>query len=48
MAIYSIVERLGLDPDDAYSIAAAADGDGSVPLARQQLLKALAPFASGP
>jgi hypothetical protein len=42
MAIYSIVDRLGLDPDDAYIIAAAADGDVSVPLVRQQLLSALA------
>jgi hypothetical protein len=46
MAIYSIMGRLGLDPDDAYTIAAAADGDVSVPLVRQQLLTALAPLES--
>jgi hypothetical protein len=43
-AIYSIIECLGLDPHDAYIIAAAADGDVSVPLVRQQLLTALAPL----
>jgi hypothetical protein len=46
MAIYSLMESLGLHPDDAYTIAAAADGDGSVPLVRQQLLTALAPLES--
>jgi hypothetical protein len=44
MAVYSIMERLGLDPDDAYTIVAAADGHGSIPLVRQQLLTALAPL----
>jgi hypothetical protein len=44
MAVYSIMERLGLDPDDAYTIVAAADGHGSLPLVRQQLLTALAPL----
>lgn len=33
---------LGLDPDDAYAIAAAADGRADDPLLRQQLLAALA------
>ena len=41
-AVYSSLERLGLDPDEAYTIAAAADGQDSVPLMRQQLLTALA------
>jgi hypothetical protein len=44
MAIYSIMESLGLHPDDAYTIAAAADGRISEPFIRQQLLTALAPL----
>jgi hypothetical protein len=44
LAIYSIIERLGLDPDDAYTIAAAADGQASVLPIREQLLTALAPL----
>ena len=49
MTVYSIMEQLGLDPDDAYVIAAAADGDvNSAPLVRQQLLRALAPLVSVP
>jgi hypothetical protein len=44
MAIYSIMESLGLEPDDAYTIAAAADGHLSGPLMRQQLLTALTPL----
>jgi hypothetical protein len=44
MAVYSIMESLELDPDDAYTIVAAADGHGSIPLVRQQLLTALAPL----
>ncbi len=43
-AVYSSLQRLGLDPDDAYTIAAAADGQGSVALLRQQMLAALAPL----
>jgi hypothetical protein len=44
MAVYSIIESLGLDPDDAYTIVAAADGHTSIPCVRQQLLTALAPL----
>jgi hypothetical protein len=44
MAIYSIMGSLELHPDDAFTIAAAADGDVSVPLVRQQLLTALTPL----
>jgi hypothetical protein len=43
-AVYSSLTRLGLDPDDAYSIAAAADGQESVPSMRQQMLTVLAPL----
>jgi hypothetical protein len=46
-AVYSSLTRLGLDLDDAYTIAAAADGQSHVPLMRQQLLAALAPLDAG-
>jgi hypothetical protein len=41
-AVYASLARLGLDPDDAYTIAAAADGQSNVPFLRQQMLAALA------
>jgi hypothetical protein len=40
------MSSLELHPDDAYTIAAAADGDVSEPVVRQQLLTALAPLES--
>jgi hypothetical protein len=44
MAVYSTLERLGLSPDDAYTIAAATDGQSGTPALRQQILVALAPL----
>ncbi len=41
-AAYSSLQRLRLDPDEAYTIAAVADGKSHVPLMRQQMLAALA------
>jgi len=41
-AVYSTLKSLGLDPDDAYTIAAAADGQTDEPILRHQLLSALA------
>jgi hypothetical protein len=41
-AVYSTLERLGLDLDDAYTIVTAADGQTDEPLIRHQLLAALA------
>jgi hypothetical protein len=41
-AVYSTLERLGLDPDDAYTIVTAADGQTDEPIIRHQLLTALA------
>jgi hypothetical protein len=41
-AVYSTLERLGLDPDDAYTIVMAADGQTDEPIIRHQLLAALA------
>jgi hypothetical protein len=41
-AVYSTLERLGLDPEDAYTIVTAADGPTDEPIIRQQLLAALA------
>jgi hypothetical protein len=41
-AVYSTLKSLGLDPDDAYTIAAAADGQTDELILRHQLLSALA------
>ncbi len=41
-AVYSTLESLGLSPDDAYALTAAADLQGAEPLLRHQLLTALA------
>jgi hypothetical protein len=41
-AVYSTLERLGLDPDHAYTIVTAADGQTAEPIIRHQLLAALA------
>ena len=41
-AVYSTLKSLGLDPDDAFAIAAAADGQTDEPILRHQLLSALA------
>jgi hypothetical protein len=41
-AVYSTLECLGLDPDDAYTIVTAADGQTDEPIIRHQLLAALA------
>ena len=46
-AVYSSLMHVGLDPDDAYTIAAAADGQDGEPGLRQQLLAALAPLDAG-
>jgi hypothetical protein len=42
MAVYSTLDRLGLGPDEAYTIVGAADGEDDEPILRQQLLAALA------
>jgi hypothetical protein len=42
VAVYSTLEDLGLDPEDAYTIVTAADGQIDEPIIRQQLLAALA------
>jgi hypothetical protein len=41
-AVYSTLKRLELDPDDAYTIVTAADGQTDEPIIRHQLLAALA------
>src|SRR5262245_18251995 len=41
-ALYSTLKSLGLDPDDAYTIAAAAVGQTDELILRYQLLSALA------
>jgi hypothetical protein len=41
-AVYSTFESLGLSPDDAYTLTAAADLQAAEPLLRHQLLTALA------
>ena len=41
-AVYSTLECLGLDPDDAYRIVMAVDGQPDEPIVRHQLLTALA------
>jgi hypothetical protein len=41
-AVYSTCETLGLSPDDAYTLTAAADLQAAEPLLRQQLLIAVA------
>jgi hypothetical protein len=40
-AVYSALDRLGLSPDDAYTIAAAADVQAIEPVLRTQILHAL-------
>jgi hypothetical protein len=40
-AVYSVFESLGLSPDDAYTIVAAADVHTVEPILRQQILVAL-------
>ena len=40
--VYSTLESLGLSPDDAYALAAAADLQAAEPRLRHQLLAALA------
>jgi hypothetical protein len=42
VAVYSTVESLGLSPDDAYALSAAADLQGAEPCLRRQMLAALA------
>jgi hypothetical protein len=42
VAVYSTLESLGLSPDDAYALSAAADLQAAEPLLRHQLLTALA------
>ena len=41
-AVYSTLEHLGLDPEDAYTIVMAVDGQPDEPFVRHQLLAALA------
>ena len=41
-AVYSTLEHLGLDPEDAYTIVMAVDGQPDEPIVRHQLLAALA------